>query len=174
VVETQEMEDEMLKIILTVSMLLSTQFGWAAIPPMTQEMRELEATYIIEGQILSVQKELVNVRGEDKHFKDWDITAQVAVSKFLKSEDDDEENSKTIDIKYWKSGMRPRDWAGPQGQNGWISKGDQVRLFMKRNADADHYDLLMPNGWEALSETQTYYIDTLDDMDVWEDAESED
>ncbi|MEI6806709.1 MAG: hypothetical protein WCK49_09430 [Myxococcaceae bacterium] len=152
----------MLKIILPVGVLLVSQLALAAIPPLSKDMREREASHIVEGQVISIDKELVS--------EDWHMTAAVRVNKFIKVDMDTDAEAEKIRVKYWKPAKRPNGWTGSQGQNGWMSAGEEVRLFMTKDDETDTYDLLMPNGWEPLVGTQSNYLDNrdLDDVDLYD------
>ena len=137
--------------------LLVAQVVLAAVPPLSQEAREQQATHIMEGRVLTLKKELVD--------KNWHYTARVEVLKFTKVELFSEQEAEVATVKYWKTGPRPSGWAGPQGQNGQMSQGDQVRMYVVSADEPDTYSLLMPNGWELLTKDQDDFWDEDEDMD---------
>lgn len=144
----------MFKLIL----MLVAPLALAAIPPLSEEAREEQATHIIEGRVLTLKKELVE--------KNWHYTARVKVLKFVKAELFSEQEAEVVTVKYWKMGPRPTGWSGAQGQNGQMFQGDRVRMYMVSAGEPDTYSLLMPNGWVLLSQEHSHYIDALDEDDV--------
>lgn len=140
----------MFRIGLFLSVLLGTQLALAAIPPLSEEMREAEASHIIEGKVLQLHADLLLARGENTEFQDWHYTALVEVRQFIKAATMAEIATETIQVNYWKPAKRPQNWTGPQGQNDRMLIGDEVRLFMKKDPESDEYHLLTPNGFELL------------------------
>lgn len=163
----------MLKIVLSLSLLLATQVALAAIPPMNNEMREMQASHIVEGKVIKLEKVLIKTHGEDPEFKDWNFTAHVDISQFIKGETMAEMAVETITVKYWKSARRPRGWTGSQGQNSGMSEGNQVRLFMTKDTDSGTYQLLIPNGWESLGDNQSILMDAMDEGELYDSDDSD-
>ena len=92
-------------------------------------------------------------QGTNGRFQNRVFTAKIRVHKFVRAELFSEQEAETIEVKFWRPAKRPRGWAGPQGQNSILWRGEEVRLYLTRDSNqAGVYHLLMPNGWERLED----------------------
>lgn len=123
----------MVKYILLLFLL--TAPAWAALPPQSGEDLASSASYVFEGEVVSVTSEVKKVRnGTNRHYR-----VKVRISKWIKGSIT-VENPVLIFCKTTES--RPPGWAGPQGQNDVPAKGDVGVFYV-----SDGFKLLEPNGW---------------------------
>ena len=109
----------------------------AAIPPMSQDMREAASDLVVEGVVLTMSRHGVQSREGNEDFIDIQFTAKVSTDQGI------------ITVKYWKPLKRPQGWGSSQGQNGSLEKDQHVRLYLKQGQN-NTYDLIMPNGIDWL------------------------
>lgn len=109
--------------------------AWAALPPQSPEDLAERASYVLEGEVLSVSSETKSVKhGTDRHY-----TIKIKVTKWLKSET---RVGDPVTIFCKTTETRPNGWAGPQGQNDVPEKGDSGTFYLSSG-----FKLLEPNGW---------------------------
>lgn len=116
--------------------------AWAALPPLSPEELSRSAEVVIEGEVVEVQSERVEVRnGEDLHY-----TVVLRVSKWVKG---GSLKSETLSVFCRRTAKRPEGWVGPSGQNNVPSKGDRGVFYLRLPASGIPR-LLEPNGWNQL------------------------
>lgn len=138
----------------------------AALPPLSEDNRNLYARYVVVGKVKTVSQTEVPIDiGTNREYQ-----AAIAVSRvekgLLMSDDPDEVVAQPpgtplpgeeIIVHFWKSGKRPLGWTGPGGQYLPLFPYDEVqyevRLFLRVD-DQGRLHLLEPNGWESISEKE--------------------
>lgn len=126
--------------------------SFAAIPPMSVQHREASATYIVEGKVLNISNQVIKGDRTEMYLNRI-FTAEIEVSKFVKPEMLPDEETKTIQVTYWKPEQRPAGWGGSQGQSRILQPEGRVRLYLQKGSQG-LYHLLIPNGWEELGDDQ--------------------
>ncbi len=126
---------------LIVAGLLACVPAWAAIPPLSEQDREVRATEIVEGTVLNVKRREIPVKAGTN----WDYDLNFRVEKAIKGS---LRSGLLIPVKLRQTGKRPEGWAGGQGQNEIPSEDQRVRFFLHN--DQGRFEALEPNGWEAI------------------------
>lgn len=131
----------LMKNLMTLFLLMTIPV-LAALPPMSESMRDRNAAYVVEAEVLEVAERLVNVRyGLDKEYT---ITLCVReMKKGLRPF-----SNSHIEVTCRRTYERVPGWSGPQGQNS-IPKVGQTGRFYLVGGESD-LTLLKPNGWVLL------------------------
>lgn len=121
-----------MKFLLMLALLM-------ALPPLSPPEREKQAVIIATGTVVSQTEKIETVdKGTNTVY-----TVQFAPDRTLKGK-----APSNLTFTYWRTGKRPQGWAGPQGQNSALSKGQKATVFLQ--GDEKGYRLLEPNGWDAV------------------------
>ncbi|MCE7868867.1 hypothetical protein DYH09_00655 [bacterium CPR1] len=128
-----------LSIRIALLLLLVSLAARAALPPLSDEERLNTASDVIIGEVRAVEQKVEKIKlGTDIHY-----TAEVVVQEHLKGR---LKPGDVIVVRFDRTGKRPPNWAGPQGQNEALTAGLRARLFMTE--DVGFFRLLQPNGWD--------------------------
>jgi hypothetical protein len=115
---------------------------WAALPPLSPQELKKEADHILIGQVNNVTVKEVEVEGGTDRVYRLNFRVDDRKKGTLRS-------GLTLPIQCRQTAERPDGWAGPQGQNEIPAEGQKVRLFVRETPDGI-FELLEPNGWEAI------------------------
>ena len=118
-----------MKILLLLALLM-------ALPPLSPSTREKQAVIIATGTVVT-QTEKVETADNGSNSV---YTVQFAPDRVIKGK-----APSNLSFTYWQPKKRPQGWAGPQGQNSALSKGQKATVFL--TGDEKGYRLLEPNGW---------------------------
>ncbi|MDQ7033524.1 MAG: hypothetical protein Q9P01_01430 [Anaerolineae bacterium] len=53
-------------------------------------------------------------------------------------------------ITYWQAGDRPNGWTGSIGQFSPLPVDKEIRLYLGKKREDGVWNLLEPNGWQAV------------------------
>jgi hypothetical protein len=121
--------------ILTALSATLSQVTLAAVPPLSQSVREQIASEIVTGTVLTINEETVDLKyGTNKVYT---VQMQSDAGEY-------------ITFTFWKATQRPTRWAGPSGQYGEMNVGDTIRAYLSHDAETGTYKLLTPNGFDRL------------------------
>jgi hypothetical protein len=139
--------------------LIAAPPAQAALPPLSTEELNQQATHIIVGKVKSISnREVSTDLGSNYEFTA--IVEVKRVEKGLLTVELKHPNNPfvrllgvakpgaKIEVNYWLAGKRPDGWVGHGGQHFNLSANSQVRLFLTTEDGKLH--LLEPNGWESL------------------------
>jgi hypothetical protein len=141
------MQQTILNLTLAVTMLTISTLANAAIPPMSESMRQWSSDTIVTGTVVAVTHVDIQERGEGSDYIDRKFTAKVKVDAVHKPES--ATLPSIITVTFWKPFKRPHGWTGGQGQNGILTAGESVKLYLTHPKD-DIYRLIEPNGIDWL------------------------
>ena len=116
----------------------------AELPPLSPEMKQEQAAFVVVAEIGESQSEEVTTQSG---FINTVYSVQVVVHEVKKGEG--LHPGDALVCTYWKASRRPRGWVGPGGQYEHLKKGSKVCLFLHQ-AEGRKYALLTPNGWDKL------------------------
>lgn len=114
----------------------------AALPPLSEEQRQEQASAIVDALVTGLIK--VEVEYDDGFVKDF-YNVQMKVQSVEKGP---MKEGQTIYVSFWKLKERPTGWAGPSGQSDVVKNESRVRAYLV--PDGDDWKLLEPNGFDQL------------------------
>lgn len=126
--------------ILTTISFISTLSLNAALPPLTQEEREEEASDIASGYIVSLDKKVIN----DAGFVETLYRTKLVVTDVIKGS---MKNGQTINLAFNRLSY-PDGYTGPVGQARLPDAGQKIRAYMLKD-EVGQYFLLEPNGFDV-------------------------
>jgi hypothetical protein len=123
----------LLRSISLVSFLLSS-IVMAAVPPLSQEMRESMADLIVTGLVKNiVEYSSTKQNGDVDHI--YEVSLDIGADS-------------NISFQYWKAEKRAQGYCGRNGQYGDMVVGQKVKVYMYSD-DNNKLNLLDPNGFDV-------------------------
>lgn len=116
----------------------------AALPPLSDEVREEISSDILTGIVMSSSSEIAQAdMGSDRIFY---------VSLYVtETQKGSVRAGSVIELTYWRANERPDGWCGPGGQYGVMNRGAKVRAYLQKNDGI--YSLIEPNGFDVIGST---------------------
>jgi hypothetical protein len=128
-------------VLLTIALLN------AAIPPLPEKALREGADVIVTGVITTVEHQ--DKANADPEYVNREYSITIRIEKTEKGA----VTGETLVAHTWKPLKRPAGWAGPQGQNVTPTETATVRAFLQREAGAETFTLMLPNGLEEIEAT---------------------
>ncbi len=125
--------------IAAVSLVATTGVALSAVPPLSPEDLEEQATHVVIGEVVEVESKVKGITVRNRHYE---ITVEVeSVAK-----GDDLKAGARIVVRAWQpaAGLGPRP-PGLQGHSDVPGKGDRIKVFLRKSGDG--YEVLHPNGF---------------------------
>ncbi len=123
-------------------LLFLALFGvsWAALPPLSPERLLDDSSDVVVGDVVEVRTWTERVKYGRDNFS-------VALVRIESVEKGKLQPGVLIEAHFRQTESRSKGWAGPQGQNEILKKGERARLYLRKVDGV--YKLLEPNGWAA-------------------------
>jgi hypothetical protein len=118
--------------------------GAAELPLLGVDDLKKMSSHIVTG---TVRKVYTAPDDKGEGYVDTLHLIEITVAKVEKGKD--VTPKQVLYARTWKRDRRPVDFVGPSGQAFICKTGDQVRLFLRQNADGT-FELLIPNGMHTL------------------------
>jgi len=132
-----------MKRFLIFGLLLAVVLpAWAALGPLTPEELHERADHVLLGQVNNVSCKEVEVDGGLDRVYRLNFRVDERIKGSLRS-------GLTLPIQCRQTAERPAGWTGRQGQNEIPAEDQKVRVFVRETPEGI-YELLEPNGWQAL------------------------
>jgi hypothetical protein len=128
------------------TLVISAGVASAAIPPLSKEDLNKQATHILVGDVRAVY---TTEKPGERGFTDRLYCIEVVPTALEKGEGLKE--GRVIYARAWTPAKRPRGWTGGQGQNVIPEAGKRVRVYLAQAKDGG-LDLVEPNGLEVTRE----------------------
>ena len=131
-----------MRLYVLLIILLFSFITQANIPPLTEEQRQLYASDILTGTVVSITSKITKL-GVMRNII-YDVT--LAVQNREKGNDERSQ----IDFSFWQAISDINRPEGPVGQDLKLFElNDKIRVFMYKNHE-NKYQLLEPNGFDIL------------------------
>ena len=121
--------------LMAAAIVLLGLTAWAALPPLSEQDRQEQASDILDGTVLNIKRTEVD---NDIEYR-LNFRVENKVKGTLRS-------GILLPVILRQTGKRPAGWAGPQGQNEIPAEDQKVRFFLLEQQGV--YRALEPNGWE--------------------------
>lgn len=131
----------MKKLLLAPMVLALMLVARAALPPLSPQELENQATDIVLVTVMNVTESVEDVSGGNDHVYKLNVRVDDAKKGTLRS-------GLTLTVECRKTGERPQGWAGPQGQNEIPAEKARVKMYLREQDN--RFFLLEPNGWAPL------------------------
>lgn len=112
--------------------------SWAALPPQSPEDLLGNSSDVVVGTVVEVRTWTERVKYGRDNFS-------VALVRIESVEKGKLQPGVLIEAHFRQTESRSKGWAGPQGQNEILEKGERARLYLQKVDGV--YKLLEPNGW---------------------------
>ncbi len=136
-----------IELIAAALVLLTIGLLCAAIPPLPAPALREGADVVVTGVVTKVEHE--DKSNDDPEYVNRHYTVTIRVEKTEKGS----VSGETVVAHTWQTWKRPSGWAGPQGQNVTPKADAVVRAFLQREAGAETFTLMLPNGLEEIEPT---------------------
>ena len=128
---------------LILALFIAAAAAWAALPPISKDDLNRQATHILIGDVRAVY---TTKKAGERGFTDRLYCIEVVPTALEKGEGLKE--GRVIYARAWTPAKRPTGWLGGQGQNVIPEAGKRVRMHLAQAKDGG-LDLLEPNGLEV-------------------------
>lgn len=134
--------------------LLAVSSAAAEVPPLGVDQLRAQADLIVAAVVVLVEAH------EETPRPDF-VDTQYSITAEVKTVEKGEQalKGKTLVARGFRAKKRPTAWVGPSGHYAYpgggrlgdLTKGSEVRLFLKSTEDGT-YEILFPNGFAVLDE----------------------
>ncbi|MDQ7025022.1 MAG: hypothetical protein Q9P44_05625 [Anaerolineae bacterium] len=113
-------------------------------PPLSNDELRMYAGKVIIGKVTSVSREEVEVENGTNRVYTVQVDTIREEGGFGLDLDP------TMTITYWQAGDRPNGWTGSIGQFSPLPVDKEIRLYLGKKREDGVWNLLEPNGWQAV------------------------
>jgi hypothetical protein len=126
-------------LTLSCAAIFFANTGFAALPPLTPDQRDLLASEIVSGEVRSVRSHVEQLPyGTNTVYQAELIVTAVQKSSSVVL-------GQVIQITYWRALSRPSGWTGPVGQYYLPEVRQHVTAFL-HSSEQGLFHVLEPNG----------------------------